>query len=448
MRALRGVWALHARPFGDEAARLSESRRRALACAMLVAVLAFTFFFARLEFARREIQVNNCILGADVARYSRALEERAYAGFNLRKHPLAVVAVAAAAWPLTTLGVPPGPAGSAALAGWQALGAFAAFLFLRRHFLGNLNASLLTILALSSFSAITVFSIPETYGVTFTAASLALVAFGELARLASRRPLAAGLLAGLAGAPAGWANLPAAAIVLGYAGLAWRRLPPGAGSRLAAAAILPCGICVGATALPTFILDASSSFGWQQRYIAAYASWANFIDARIVLDYLASFLVFSFVARLEHLRCRFAVADFAQMSGSVLRSAAWAAAAGTIALGVARGLAKPASRAFVLGMLAVVAALFVFYLYFNPDEALLYGSRWATVLYLAAAAGLRDGRAAAALGLASALALSVNIAPLHDPRSADPAVCCPIPPASEKHLYPAPDAATGEGRGG
>jgi hypothetical protein len=208
--------------------------------------------------------------------------------------------------------------------------------------------------------------------------------------------------------------------------------------------LLPCGVCLGATILPTVILDASSNFAWQQHYISAYASWTNFADARTLLDYLASFFVFSLAAPLDHVRCRFTAADLAEMSGSVLRLAAWAAAAGTIALGVARGLAASATRPFTLSALAVVVALFLFYLYFNPDEALLYGSRWVTVLYLAAAAGLRDSRlAAGGLALAAALAWSVNIAPLHDPRSGDPAACCPTPPAPERHLYPGPQTESG-----
>lgn len=417
-----------------------ESNRRVAACALLVAVLAFAFFCLRLELTRAEVEVNNCVLGADVARYAKAIEERVYLGFNLRKHPLAVAAVASVAWPLSVLGVPAGLAGSIALAAWQALGAAATFLFLRRHFLGSLHAALLTILMLSSFGAITVFSVPETYGVTFAAASLALLAFGEIAPHAARRPLLAGLLAGLAAAPAGWANLPAAATVLGYGGLAWRHLPRGEASRLVPAVVLPCAVCLAATALPTLVIDAAGSFAWQQRYVAFYASWANFVDTRTVLDYLASFFVFPIAAPLDHVRCRFTVAELAEMGGSLLRVAAWAAAAGIVALGVARALARPASRPFALAMLAVAACLFVFYLYFNPDEAALYSSRWVAVLYLAAAAGLRASRfTTAALALAVALAWSVNVAPLHDPRTGDPALCCPIPPAPEKHLRPGPE---------
>lgn len=71
--------------------------------------------------------------------------------------------------------------------------------------------------------------------------------------------------------------------------------------------------------------------------------------------------------------------------------------------------------------------LFLFYLWFNPGEVLLYSGQWLFLLVLGATAGLSGGWTALPV-FAALLNLQLNLPPLLDPRSADPARCCPAPP--------------------
>src|SRR6476646_5133982 len=89
--------------------------------AVLLAAALFAFFFPRI-LANHAISEDNCVLGADVGSYNRGIETLTYMALKSRKHPLAVMSVAAIALPLVKLGLDPAVAGSVALALLQACG--------------------------------------------------------------------------------------------------------------------------------------------------------------------------------------------------------------------------------------------------------------------------------------------------------------------------------------
>ncbi|MCJ8159873.1 hypothetical protein [Sphingomonas sp. LaA6.9] len=401
-----------------------------LGCALALMASIFCLSFARLEFSRTAVTTNNCILGADTASYARALANQQYSGLKPRKHPLAAALVGGLARPLIAAGISPAVAGSLALALIQAVGAGLIFAFLYHGLAGGITAALVAALALSTFGTVTIFGVVETYGVTVMAIALACLAFAALAPRATGAPRLSGAAAGAAGAVIGLANPPALAFLLIYTGLSWRHVPGGWISRLCATLLLPAAIASLGVVLPALIFDPVAGLAWQELYLQRYASASNFTDPRIIGDYLASFFLFAFVAPLDHVQCRYVVADVVALLRDPMRASALLGIGGVCVTGIVRGLTG-GTRGVVLAALGSVAALFIFYLFFNPDEALLYSSQWTLALMIAAAPGLGSGvRSAAALVVALALSLSVNIAPLHNRASADPRACCPAPPAT------------------
>ncbi|WP_147417596.1 hypothetical protein [Sphingomonas cavernae] len=403
---------------------------RAVLCALVLMAAIFCLSFTRLEFSREAIGTNNCVLGADTASYARALAHQKYSGLKPRKHPLAVALVSGIARPLIAMGMSAASAASVALALIQAIAAGLIFAFLRRLHAGSVMAMLLAGLALSAFGTITIFGVVETYGVTIMAVALACLVFTMLAPHVTRAPWLTAAGAGAAGAVVGLANPPALAFLLVHTGMAWRHARGSWIRRLGLTLLVPAAIASICAMLPAIVFDPVSGLLWQEQYLQRYAALSNFTDPRILQDYLASFFLFAFVAPIEHVQCRYVAADAAALFADPMRAAALVGSYAIYLTGIVRGLAG-AQRPLVLASLGCVAVLFVFYLFFNPDEALLYSSQWTLALPIAAAPGLvAGGRGSAAIAVALALSLAVNLAPLHDRASADRGACCPAPPAT------------------
>jgi hypothetical protein len=398
----------------------------ALALMLGVAVLSFV----RLRAAYAGVEVNNCILGADVVTYFNALAEGNYLALRVHKHAAAVVVIALLAKPLAALGVEPLLAGLLALAAIQGLAAAMIFALMRRHFRDPLGAAVLTLFVVASFGTITLFGIAETYGVTLASIAAACLLFGEIAPLARRWPRYAAIAAGLAAAMPALANAPALAFVPVYAAFALPHLRGRPLSHKLTQLLVPAVLAVAISMLPSLVAEGAQGASWQADYLDRYASWANFTDPRILADYAVSVVAFSWVAPLEWLQCRYALSDLARLAAQPLRLAALAATLGVLTAGLVRALRGP-MRLVSLAKLAAALMLAAFYLYFNPDEALLYSPQWILALVLAAAPGIAGSRLFVGIAaVATGLMLAVNYGPLLHPRSHDPAVCCPAPPST------------------
>ncbi|WP_374387961.1 hypothetical protein [Sandaracinobacter sp.] len=388
----------------------------------ILLLLAVTLLsYHRLEASRAAYRVNNCVLGADNATIGAALDAGTYRGLRLRKHPMAVALVGAVSKPISMAGAPHRQATSAGLALLQGLGAAAMFLFLARNRVGPGTALAATLFFLSLFGPATLFGVTDSYGVTFAVSAIAVLAMGELARRANATQGRVG--AGLAVAAAGLANPPAMAILPLYAAL--RRQWRGAGTRHALATDLAVPAAVAALvaiALPLLISD-----GWGLGYAQRYATLNGVRDAGLFADYAVGFWLFALVAPLELMQCRYG-AGLLPLA-EPLRLAGMGLSALLLLIGTGRALAERRSRDVSLACLCGIAALFLFYLGFNPGEVLLYSPQWLFLLVIAASAGLAGGWL---LPLAAAilLNLALNLPPLHRAGSADPARCCPDPPPS------------------
>jgi len=405
----------------------SIGQRDAIIALVLVSAW-FALSFARLEFTRNAITVNNCIFGADAATYAKALASGQYTGLKSHKHALAVVVVGLLAGPLSWAGIAPAVAGSVALAVVDALAVLLVFVFARRAGLATLHAAAFAVLALASLGTISLLGIAETYGVTLAMIAAACVAFPIIASGAWSRPVAAGLFASLFVAGLALANAPAIAFVLVY--LSCLRLQGEERRDLRRtwpAIVIPVLVGLVAVALPALVEDGAAGAAWHVQYLSRYARLSNFADPGTLLNFAASAFVFAFVAPFEYLQCRFVAADIGAMIASPLRVVTFLALAPLLILGTARAL-RSANRPVTGGLLASAAAILLFYLFFNPDEALLYSPQWTLALFLAAASGV--ARSLPWIAGAAALCLIVNLPPLSAPRTLDPQRCCPNPPAT------------------
>lgn len=395
----------------------------ALACALIV----FGYLFMRLRMSSVMVQHNNCILGADAATYFHGLLEKDWAVFRFRKHALAVGSIAALALPLGKLGIPLTLAVPAALSIVVVAGALALFFLLRMQRLSNATALAAVLASLAAFGSLTVFSVVETYGVTFAAAAIAMLLYALLGRHAGKSALVCGCLAGVIGAFPGWANLPAVAFVVFYSGFAWPHASGKIWWKLLVVVALPAVLAVLLSGLPSAYADSGQGFEWQKEYIERYASLSNFTTWTTLSEYLASFGVFSFVSPVETVKSGYVLDDLRGLIQSWPKLVCWLAIACTLAYGIGRALWAQPTRLIAASALAVTAGLFVFYLYFNPVEAVLYSSQWILALFFAAAVGYAGLRYSGWLFLAVfALSMIVNAPPLRDPRSADPELCCRI----------------------
>lgn len=392
----------------------------ALACMLLV----FGYFFVSLQMSTALVHVDDCILGADAETYYQGLITGDWGVFRFRKHPLAVALIYAFVMPLGKLGIALPIAAQVVLAGVTSIGALALFLLLRLLRLPDWASLAVVFATLSAFGTLAVFSVVETYGVTFAAAAMAMLCFAFLGRAAAKGAVVSGILAGVVGAVPGWANLPAVAFVLVYAGFAWANVAGNLIRKYLSVVALPALVAVFVALLPVFYADAAEGFAWQKQYVERYASLSNFLSPGVVANYVLSFLVFSFVSPDDAIRSAYIADDLGTIAASPLRLASLLAVASLLGWGLWRALRNMQTRPVAVSALGAGAAFFLFYLYFNPVEAVLYSSQWILILFFAAALGFATFRPAALMfaGLA-VLLVTVNAPPLNNPLSADPLLC-------------------------
>jgi hypothetical protein len=391
----------------------------------LLAALVFGFFLIRIGVTSEAIQTDNCIFGADVDSYFRRLADGHWGAFRIRKHALAVVTITAIGWPLTQMGVPAATAAIIALAAFVAIGALAFFLFLRLLGLECIAAFFIVLATISTFGSLTIFSVVETYGFTFSAMAAAMLALIVIAPHSEKHPVLCAISAGIIGAIPGTANLPALSCVLLYAGLAE---PSGLDRRwqkLVVVFALPLAISTALSLLPMIYTDFAASFAWQRNYLDQLASAANFVSPDVLGDYLLSFWVFAFVSPLDMVQYRYTSQAAVAFGSSGLRLAGYFTTVFALTFGVLSALHDRRLRSVTLYTLAAAGSLFIFYLYFNPAEAMLYSSQWILLLFAAAAPGFAGHRFSGPLFAACFVILAlINYPPLTDPRSIDPAAYC------------------------
>lgn len=382
----------------------------------------------RIEATQLATLVNNCIFGADSATYARWLNVGNYLGLGVKKHALAVLLVAVITEPLVWAGVPDGVAAGLAMAAiWGGVAAIA-WLYFRRVGLSRTAALATVTLAISSFGLITHSGIVETYGVTLLVIAIACLLLPAIARTSDSHPVGSATLAGAIGAGLALGNAPSVAFMLVYfACLPLRLEQPEDRRKLALCVAIPSALILFAVIAPVIVAEGTAGAVWHRDYLGRYANAGNFIDAATVGNYVSAVAVFSFVAPLEFIQCRFVASHLVDLVSRPLALAAYVGTVSLVIIGVVRSL-RTSRRNEVLGLLAAIASILVFYLYFNPDEALLYSPQWLLPLFFASSPDFRG--AAVWAGGAAIIGLAVNLPPLQDPRSFDPEVCCPIPPGS------------------
>ena len=410
---------------------------------LLLISVAFVFFLQRLEFSRSFLPqeaatfADDCILCADAHRYAPQLLKGNYFVLKLNRHPLGVILTGAGAEPLARLGMPRLLAVSVTLAFWQALAAGALFVFLRRQGVGLAAATAAPAAIMMAFGTVTTLSVIDNYGTALFGAAAFLLAAGELARHAGRHPRAAGLLAGvLAGVLAGWGHLPNIAFGFFYSALAWSRLPHGLQGRVIWSVLAPtivAAVCALAPVLALSTIANGGALAEPARMLDLYASVGHFLDPRTVHGYTMSFIVFAWTAPTDAIQCRFPPEAVASILGSLPRLGDAVLGIGLTVAGLTAGFAAPErdrsdAWALAAALAALLGASFLFYLYFNPQEVLLYSSQWTTAAIVGAVLVLKN-RAwlPAALVLSVVLGLAVNAPPLYNPASFDGKVCCPLP---------------------
>lgn len=190
---------------------------------------------------------------------------------------------------------------------------------------------------------------------------------------------------------------------------------------------IPFAFILLAVVAPVLVAEGAAGATWHRDYLERYARPENLMSATTLGNFIASVVVFSFVAPLEFVQCRFVIAQLLDVASRPLALAAYLGTVSWVVIGIAGSLTSPRRRE-VFGLLAAVACVLVFYLYFNPDEALLYSPQWLLPLFFAASPGI--GRAGLWAGVSAILCVAVNLPPLHDARSFEPRACCPNRPAS------------------
>ncbi|WP_170367212.1 hypothetical protein [Ruegeria arenilitoris] len=416
------------------------TRRRAGLALLLLFGVVFAFFYFRLEFARQFLDMpappgkpfynDDCILASDPGRYSHGLFQGHYLAFHLARHPLVVMLNAAIAEPLTWLGIRQPVAISISLAFWAAMSSVTIALFLLRQHLSLSVSILATLAVLLTFGTVTTLSVVETYSVSLWAIAMSLLIMAEMARHCAKYPALTSVIAGLAGGVlAGWSHLPAAAFSLVYAGFAWASLNGGVGRKLTFGVAVPSVIAVTCMMAPVvflgIVLD-GDPFMEPTEMVGRYADAANFTNPEIIKDYVAGFFLFSWVAPAETVQCRFLLDRLWEILRDPSRLALTILATILIGWAIVSGTRTPGRAPLVLAVWTLVGTFFVFYLFFNPLEVLLYSSHWTTAIILGSVILLREkpGLVLLLSGIV-ALSLYVNVSPLADPASFDPAQCCP-----------------------
>ncbi len=403
--------------------------RTDIVAATALAIVVFVFSVWRIDATHAASLVNNCIFGADSMTFWRWLEEGNYLGLGVHKHSLAVVLVAILAQPLVWLGLSTLTAVTVALAAiWGAV-AVVAFTYFRKAGSSLPAALAMAVLAMSTLGISAHMGIAETYGATLLAIGIACLLLPAIAKLAERHTISSAIIAGAIGAGLALANAPSTAFLLVYFACLPFALSGGQdrGKRLALCVAIPAIFVLVAVTAPALAAEGAAGASWHRDYLGRYSNASNFTNAMTVTNYLVSVFVFAFVGPFEFLQCRFLATDLVQFGAQPLRLIAYLTTISLVIFGTVRALLG-ARRRETVGLLGAIVSILAFYLYFNPDEALLYSPQWLLALFFAASPDF--SRAWIWAGAAAALCMSVNLPTLHDPRTFDPEQCCPTPPAS------------------
>jgi hypothetical protein len=405
-----------------------------VACGLALALAVLSFI--RIEATHAASLVNNCIFGADTVSFWRWLEKGNYLAFVVHKHTLAVILTAIIAQPLVWAGIETITAVTIALAAiWGAVAAVV-YIYFRRAGLSPLAACAMSLFAFSTLAIATHGGIAETYGATLLMIGIACQLLPAIAKLADSHVWGSAVLAGTIGAGLAIANAPSAAFIFVYfACLPLGKLGNFGASRAAITVAIPALFVSVAVFAPAFVAEGADGARWHANYLARYARFENFIDPATLTDFFVSAFVFAFVAPLEHLQCRFVASDIVELISVPIRLVAYLVTISLVVLGIARAF-RNSRRREVMGMAGAIFAILVFYLYFNPDEALLYSPQWVLALLLVASPSF--SRAWLWAGIAAVLCFSINLPALHDIRTFDPEVCCPNPPATMRQIETPP----------
>lgn len=394
---------------------------RLLPLALLL--VAWAYFAWRIHASIAAGIVDNSVLGADAAEILRALQDGRYHGLSLTKHPLAVVWAAFTIAPMRLAGVDTPLAASLSFGLAGAMVPTLTFLLARLWHAPRVASLAAALLATTTFSALTVLSIVESYAVTLSAMPAALIAMTWLARHLPDGWFA-GVAAGVCAAIAAWANLPLAALVLAYPAL---RLVEGRGiASLMRSGMVPFAVAGAGAIAPTIALGLLIGFGQQQSTISQWTSLSHFTDATILADYAVSVFALGAVAPDMAVQCRYPAEALASLLADPLRLAALAGIWMLVAGGVIGAVRNPAARPLAIGLIAIIATMLLFFLWFAPFAALLFAGQWWFLLVLLALPLLAASRIAAAAGLVvAALCLTVNAPVLANSPIDDFAASCP-----------------------
>lgn len=409
--------------------------RWTIAAALLVGVVFAIVSRVRLEHTAHTVHFENIVFGADNLDNFKGIMSGRYGVVGSRKHALAQIVFAVLTAPQKWLGVSARASAMNTVA--LVVGMFgASFLVLciriGASFLLALAACLF-VFATNAFAFQT--ALFETYMLTALASSLALLLFLELADHVTARPVWCAIFAGAAAGIAGLANTSAAAIVLVYSSIAWSRLDRRSSvSRALLSIALPCAISLSCAVLPSVLRDFlhhDAPLQWAVQYTNQWGSSGNFSNASLTSDYVATFLVFSWVSAGIEPICRYIDSDVGHLA-----HAPWAV------LGVVGGLVLVAYAArrtvrerealpLAVGFALVYGVFFAFYWYFNPWEGMLYSCQWMLMLVCLVVLGLKRARGATIAILVVAVAMLVSNEPLTWPTRATFEQACP-----DDHLPP------------
>ncbi len=262
---------------------------------------------------------------------------------------------------------------------------------LLRSGLGTVGGCALTLFYAFAFANLMTWSILETYVLS----SISIVLFcGHLSSLErgrlpyARVALASGLLLGLASL----LNPPLLLLALPLGSLLVARSDLRRGASTAAA-----GAALGLTLFVAgfWLLVRDNPFGFFREYAAGYSSLGNLFAPAIVARVVAALSCFAVVGPFSTPGDVATLADFRGYLHSPWRLLGFVAWLALAAL-VVRHLCRERD-ALSRGLALLLAALMLFYVYFNPSEAMLYASQTIFPWTLLLARALRGGRRGPAL---------------------------------------------------
>jgi len=342
----------------------------------LLAALLFASFFLLYHRAADQHSsliywLNNRVFYSDTRTSYSHMKEISFEG-DMRKHPLYSVVVhplLAIVKHLFDLGTR--DAARAVVAFLAAVNGALFYLLARRLPSSRPTAFLFAAAYGLLFANLVFFSIPETYSLSTTGILLFFLLLTRFrAALTPRGTLVLGSAAGVASL----LNPPLGLLLGAVVALAFLRLPPRRAPAASALAALPAAIIYLAANL---LLFGTGYFEYSQRYAGKWAALSNLFHLHDWLNVGSSFFVFGAVSPLDSLQRSIGLRDW---GGYFTLPAAGLATLGligfaiyTLVMLIRRRDSK--GEGIVLPAAAWLAAIFVFYVYFNPKESLLYASQ-------------------------------------------------------------------------